>query len=363
MHMFFRKKKAKSDANSNSRHCESPNCPSPNALYPIEECFNVNGKIFCQFCYARQLAENVSVMEYQTTKTKKVDKVELNRISLKPNSWESGPQTDANLSRIGPPSINDKYIEEITIWSDLLRELKYEVDVNKITKVPYSSKIRILDTSQGLILLTIVSKDEKLLKEEETKLLSTVLQTKVPKFSSFNISKISDKFQDWVIDNKLVSSKETITDNLLLITEPSKSNFIPLEEYTEETKTGDLQLFLHELGRYFYFFNFIGCKAPIKIITVSENDSFSFLPAFANYTNESFSDAKSSLRDISLTLPYLLDQENLDSFLEGAAALQKELEDVLTKESKTKELILKFLSQFHIKFDEKKQLNSLDLYL
>ena len=361
--MFFRKKKVNSDDKSDLRHCESTSCPSPDTLYSIKECFNVDGKILCQFCYARLLAENVSEVTYENPKTKKVDKVELNRISLNTNTWQLDAQLNSYLSRIGPPSINERYIEEIKIWSDLLRSLKYEVDVNKFTKVPYSHKIRILETSQGLFYITLVSNHERLFIEEEKILLNAVLEIKTPKFNTFELSKISDAHISWMIDNNIISSEQNAKEQFLLITEVINGKLVPLEDYTTESKIENIQVFLHEFGRYFYFFNFIGCKAPIKIITLYDNETFSFLATNTDHSNESFSEVKSALRDIALTLPFLLDQNNLDIFLEGGAKQKKDIQDILLNNTKTKELILKFFNQFHIAFDEKKQLPSLDLFI
>ena len=54
--MFFKKRK-KDQESENMKKCESPGCPTPESLYPVENLNNLDGLNLCQFCYARHLSE------------------------------------------------------------------------------------------------------------------------------------------------------------------------------------------------------------------------------------------------------------------------------------------------------------------
>lgn len=352
----------KKNTDENKQKCESPDCLSPDVYYEIEDFYKVEGKNFCQFCYTKHLSEQITEQVIETPKTKKIDKVETNRISSKPNNWDLNNQSSSNISRIGPPSISEKYLEELKIWSDLLNFMKYDLDVNKITKFNYSQQMRILETSQGYFLLILSTPDEKKLKEEEYNIYNLVIHANIPKFTSLELSKLSNAQKDWFITNQIVSSQDDLNNQLLVALKIDSDIITPLEDFTIDTNIIDVQTFLSELGKSYYLFNFIGCSPP-KVIIVQNQDSYSFLTTNKIFAKESFSQVQLAIRELSLSIPYLLDKEKLEAFLEGAANTQKKIEEIFEQDQKTKKLILNFFTKYHINFDEKKHLIPLDFNL
>ena len=358
--MLLKRNKKKTD--DNRRKCESPDCPSPEILYTIEEFYNVEGKNFCQFCYTKRLSEQKTEQLIEIPKTKKTKKVETNRITSKSNVWELSTQSGANISRIGPPSIYEKYIEEIKLWGEILNLLNYDLDVHKITKLSYSSQIRILQTSQGDFFLFFSTPEEKELKEEEYKLYTAVLKTNFPKFTSLELSKLTDRQKEWFITNRIIESQEGFKNQILLASKITTGTIIPIEDFPNGNDILDANSFLFELGRNYYLFNLIGCTPP-KIIIVQNEESYSFYTTNKIYAKESFFEVNLALREISLILPFLLDKDKLDTFLEGAANCKKQIEEIFEQDQKTKKLMLNFFAKNHIDFDEKKHLISLNFNL
>ena len=363
MFMFFKRKKNKNSDDSDSFRCESPDCPTPDMVHSKNESYNLDGLILCQFCYTRHLADKSVSIDYYGAKTKKIDKVEMNRITTQIPEWDLLKDSSSNLSRIGPSSSNEKYLEEVKVWNDILKDLHLESNIEKITKFSHSSKMRILQSISDYFFISFCSKDEKNLRNDENNISKIILDTKENKLTFFDSNEISKRNKDWLIENKVISSPEELETNQILVMRHTQEEIFLIEELPEKTDLIQQDVFIQELGQYFYFLNFIGCLVPFHISIIRKGEECKFMHANYEFAQSSFYDLKATIRDLYLAIPFILDQNKLEKFLEGAEKTKQKITQLIASESTVKNDILAFFSKYKIKFDSTKELPSLDAYL
>ena len=363
MFMFFKRKKNKKSDDSNSVRCESPDCPTPDLVHSKNECYKLDDLILCQFCYTKQLAEKPVTVDYDNTKTKKIDRVEMNRIATQKSEWDLSNSSTSNLSRIGPSSVNEKYLEEINIWTNILKELHIEANIEKITKFSHSSKMRILQSTSEYLFVSFLSEDEKNIKSDEDKLSKIILNLQERKSITFNRTEISTRNLDWLVENKVISTTKDLDSSQVQIIRITQEQIFLLEELPEKTDLINNESFIYELGQYFYFLNFIGCSVPFQIIIIQKDDICTFMHTNTKFAQSAFYDLKATLRDLYLTIPFILDEDKLETFLDGSEKAKQTIITLLDSESKAKNDILGFFTNHKIAFDSAKELPSLRDYL
>ena len=364
--MIFKKKKNKPDPNSDSKRCESINCPTPDVVYPKDKYFTLDGKILCEFCYTRQLSETAVEVDYDRPKTKKTAQVETSRISSKPVQWDFSPTSKSNLQRIGPSSSNEKYEEEVTRWKEILETVGMPVEytsIKSIIKFSKSSNTRVIKTSGGALLLSIISLHEHEIKVEEQSIQAKLFNTKVEKSEIFKVSDISEKLKNWIVKNTLSEGSEVPKDQVLRITHITEGNIITLEELSNEPLDIDLHSLLFELGRYFYFLNFIGCSDSDQCLLVQSEDQVTFYNTSFNFAEKTFTNVKETLHQLYSQIPFILDESYHESFIEGTNKQQQALETILTDDKETKDLILNFFEQNNVVYETNNALPSIKSFL
>ena len=364
--MIFKKKKNKLDPNSDLKRCESINCPTPDIAHSKDEYFTLNGKILCQFCYVRQLSEKSVEIDYDRQRTKKINQVETSRISSKPVQWDLSPTSKSNLQRIGPSSSNEKYEEEITRWKEILETVGMPVEytsIKSITRFSKSLNTRFLKTSGGYLLLSVISLHDHEIKVEEQSIQEKLFNTTLKESTIFKVSEISEKLKNWIFQNTLSEVSEVPKDQLLRITQIKEGKIITLEELSNEPLDIDLHSLLFELGRYFYFLNFLGCSDSDQCLIILHEEHVTFINTSFNFAEKSFNNVKETLHQLYSQIPFILDEDFHESFIEGANKQQQALETILANDKNTKDLILNFFEQNNIVYKEKNSLSSIKSFL
>ena len=362
--MFSKNKKEKNNSNSNLIQCEAPTCPSPEIKYPKENCFNFNGMILCQFCYTKQLSEQQIEVMVNQSKTKKVDSIEMNRISANQISWDTKNKSVAHLSRIGPSSLHEKYIEELTVWKDLIKQLAIDPKHQQIKKVNRLSQVqhtRVIETSGGSLIASFISNQEYTAKLIIDNILKDFFKVTSPTAYKHEFKNLPKYIQDWIVQNKIleIHNNDDENDNLLYLV-IIEDTLVSLEQFTENMQYLDLNDFFFGLGQFFYFLNFIGSSFPYQIFVISKYKDLTFLNTTFTFTGTSFADSKTSLQYLYLTIPQLLDENFFQLFIDGVTAEQNKLQSLLNQNDLLKTEILKFFNSYHIQYNENKLLLSLD---
>ena len=360
--MFFKNKKRKSDSNPDQLRCQSPTCPSPNILHPKENMFQVDGTVMCMFCYTKHIAENTIEKEFETSITKKVNNIETSRIAPTMQPWEFQNGSKANLTRIAPSNDNEKYTEELNIWTNLLKHFKFDQNhqqIKKITKLSQIQRSRLIETAKGSLVTSVVTKSEQILKDLENQLASKIFKKEEPTIIIQELQNLPQTIKNWFEENKMILLSESNKEQILVFMEINDA-VVSIEELTA-SKMEYLNSFMYELGKYFYFLQFIGCLSPYQIFFTMQTDSFSFYNANYAYDTKQFNDSKAALQHLYLTIPFMLDDENIQQFREGANSEQKRIETECLQDSNMKQHILNFFTSRNIKFDETKPLPSIRL--
>ena len=362
--MFSKNKKEKNNPNSNLIQCEAPNCPSPEIKYPKENCFNFNGLIFCQFCYTKQLSEQQIEVMVEESKTKKVDSIEMNRISAHQLSWDTKNKSIAHLSRIGQSSIHEKYTEELAIWKDLVKQLEIDPKHQQIKKVSRLSQVqhtRVIETSGGSLIASFISNQEYTAKLSIDNILKNFFKVSSPITNKYQFKTLPKYIQDWIVQNKILEINYEDQNNILLYLVIIEDTLVSLEQFTENMQVLDVDDFFFGLGQYFYLLNFIGSSFPYQIFVISKYKELIFLNTTFTFTEASFADSKASLQYLYLTVPQLLDENFFQLFNDGVTTEQNKLQSLLNQSDLLKTEILKFFNSNHIQYNENKLVISLDL--
>lgn len=359
--MFFRRKKKKLDENSNLVYCQSPTCPTPDLTHPKENSFSIDGVILCQFCFTKKLSENPPETTINESKTKKVDNVELNRISSHQASWDIKNEAAAHLSRIGPSSENEKYMEEISVWKEIFKEFSLDQKFPQIRKISRLSQVqhtRLIESSGGSLLASFVSEKEHKSKLEAEKIQMLEFSTEKFETLDYETKKLSKQSQDWLRNNKLLENSDN--SNVLLRITVIEDKCIPFEEITEQLNYLDMDLFLYELGRFFYYQNYLGYSYPFQIFVIKKEDAISFINANFTYLEKAFSNVKTALQHLYLVFPTMLDENYLQKFTEGTNFEQQALTSKLTQDQTFMKEVQQFFKNENIQYDDKKPLPSFD---
>lgn len=361
--MFFRKKKNKDSDSDLKGKCESPNCPTPNALFLKTELINLDGTFLCQFCHTRKLSEKIVTTTYEEPKTKKVDQIETSRISSTGPSWSLNTSSNDNLSRIGPSSDNEKYIEEKNTWKEILLALGFSVEyssVKEISKLSKSPKTRILDTEAGKLLVSFATKKETDLKTNERILQKEIFTMDVPELASFDLLALHNRNKEWISQNHILTESENLEELLLHATKLPAGKFYSLEELADNSKHLEQKEFLYEFGKYFYFLNLVGCTNYTQITVIQAGGTYLFINSSSNYGEKSFTDIKAALQQAYVTLPFMVDEENSISFFEGVSEQKTVLEKLFSNNKETKDKIFEFFDKHNIKIDKNNPLISIN---
>ena len=361
--MFF-KKRNKDPESENMKKCEAPNCPTPDLAHPKENLTNLEGLFLCQFCYTKQLSEKKIDTVVEGPKTKKVAQIETQRISAIP-VWTLHNQKNINLSRIGPSIDNEKYLEEIATWKEILLSLQFEPEfssVKAIIKFSKNSKIRILESSGAFLIASIANHEDYQQKSDELSLQRQLFEENLPELKSYEVNKLSSRNKDWLINNHVLSDDATKKEVLIIATYQNVT-ISTLEGITESAFTIGTKDTFFEFGRFFYFLNFIGLKTANQILVIKSETGESFLNMSFISNQGAFANVKITLQELYLAIPFVLDEQNHVPFLEGAMMQQEALTDVLKNDGTKKDLILNFFSKNKIAFDQSKPLITLNSQL
>lgn len=360
--MFFKNRKNKDSDSDLKGKCESPTCPTSTTLFLKTELINLDGTFLCPFCYTRKLSEKTVVMSYEEPKTKKVDQIETSRISSAGPAWELNTTSYDNLSRIGPSSDNEKYIEEKNTWKDILLSIGFSAEfssVKEIIKLSKNPKTRILDTENGKLLVSFATKKEIDLKTSERLLQKEIFSIEIPEITSHNVSTIHNRNKEWIAQNHIFNETEKLEDFLLYTTKLPVGKFFSLEELADNNILLEHKEFLYEFGKYFYFLNFLGCYNFTQISVVQSGLTYLFINSSPNYGEKSFSNVKTALQQIYTTVPFIVDEENSVSFFEGVSEQKANLEKLISNDKEAKEKIFEFFTKHNIMIDKNNPLISI----
>ena len=334
-------------------------------MYLKTDLMNLDGLNVCQFCYARILSEKSIDTIYEESKTKKIDKVESNRITSNP-SWSLNTDSTGNLSRIGPANDNEKYLEEVQIWKTILQSLGFDEQyssVNDVEKLSKNPKVRILETSGGRLHILFATKKEIDLKNNERNLQQEIFPVDIPEIMNFNLQKLHHRSIEWITQSHILPETENLDNYFLAITKLPLGECFSLEKIVDNSDQIEIKELLFELGKYFYFLNFLGCSDFSQILFTKVGLSYLFINSSSNYAEKSFSDVKKALREIYVTLPLITDEENSSSFFEGVTDQKEALEKVFLSNQGVKEKIFEFFDKQQIKIDKTNALISLNSFI
>ncbi len=363
---MFRRKKKTDKVDSESKRCESTSCPTPEVFHPKGSFFEMKGVVLCQFCYTKKLSEKPPVDDIERPKTKKTSEIALNRISSTPVQWDLSATATTNLQRIGPSQTNEKYTEELSKWTTILKSITIPNEysnVTRIIKLNNTPNGRILETMGGHLVVSFITKQEEELKEEEELIQKQIFST--TKFSStiHKISDFSDTIKNWINSTIIGETTPTFKDLYLRYTLAHPGKVFSLENLATEPYYDDLHALLFELGRYFYFVNFLGYKDATQLAIVTNDDTVQFVNLSHSLAKSSFADLKLSLQQLYSQIPFILDENYLESFIEGTIKQQHILQNVLESDSNEKDLILNFFEQNNIEFSLENALPSIKVFL
>jgi hypothetical protein len=363
--MPWRKKGQSSDQDLNSQQCKSPNCPTPEKYFSRDECYQFDNLILCEFCYARHLSEKQTEIQNYTSVTKKVTEVSMSRVSPSKVSIQKNDFTNPQVSRITPMKQTDKFIEQLNNWKIILQSLEVEgqhTKIENVSKLTSSSITWMLESSVGTLLVSLTTKTENILKLQEEQLLRDVFKKKIPKPIIIDLNGKKIPCLDWLQRQDRENPSISINEKILRIIPVNNRKLFLIDDLNTLLTNSDNIELSFELGKIFYTLNFIGCDNLSKIFLFKDIGDFIFFNVNFSYSKTSFFDIKSSFRQFSILLPFILDQQNLEKFIEGTSEEKIFIEELLNKMD-LKEKIKNFFVSNNIQFNESIPLISLQPFL
>lgn len=364
--MFFRKKKNKVNSDPDSKLCESKECPTPKNLLPKGMYFELEGAILCQFCYTKALSEKPVEENFERPKTKKVEQVALNRIAPKSTQWDLSSSATSHLQRIGPSNQSDKYTEELSKWKDILNAAEMPnrfTNVTNLIKLNNTVQARILEMSVGFVLVSFSSKKDLESKKEEEIIQQQIFSSTIPEPVLFKMTDFGEPIQNWISENVLLDNSDKKNDLFLRYRIIEKATVVSLENLDTNPYLSDLHTLLFELGRFFYFINFLGYEDATQLAIIIEEETIKFVNLSQQLSTKTFADLPMALQQLYAQIPFVLDEQYFESFIGGATKQQQILQNILENDSKVKDLILNFFEQNNIEFEEHNPLPSIKVFL
>lgn len=336
--------------NTTVRVCHDILCPTPKIeLNRLETYAEINNKIYCLFCYTKNLAASSNQVNDEPPsiiKTKSVPQEKLSRIESK-NSFFSKIE-GRTTTRI--PS-TDNINVEIDIWKEIfpslsISKIKDTGVVNSINKLINNSG-RIIQTSTGHYFVQVansLTKNRKFVYE-----ISSILHGKHFEIHEESLENLSMRAKNWVAENYALDINN-INNKVFILYEfmhkVSSNDDFDFSNKLEEF----LKKVAFNFGSYIYRSWFIGNSDPINMLIINNIDSgnleFISIQNTVDYSpfDQEYLDVV--FQGIVLKIPFILDQIYLEEFIEGCISEKNSISNYL-KQKKFYDIVSNFYSSIN----------------
>ena len=315
-------------------YCQVDDCPSPQVPHHQGDyLLDDKGSVMCLFCVAR-LKSSVVSEEWQPKETKKVDAVAEERIPP-PTVLNQNYESFGSAERIPPQLDEEQLAEEKDVWKIAINILETKLSTNlgvfeHVTTLSQLNHPRIVTTNRKSFLVRLAKSSLQQLDVLPNQILDFIEDQPEAINHYVKLEDFPARFKNWV-EHSWGVMIESLEESNVVFSEPP-GTIIPFEQLSDEQAPplAFLEKIAFELGRWVYIGWFLGNKNTMAVVLINQPslDSISFLALQSFEASNSF-DPK-MLNDLilnfSTSIPWLLDIECKQKFIDGASAIKSQLQ-------------------------------------